>query len=149
MNLVLHPSSQDRYGPAPVPKQMSSKRRGTTSSSTPQRHDQASPSQVCSVIKLQNVLDRARRLLFGQSGNTPMSTPGSSYPSQGYPFPTQPPAMPENTPFGAPPPPYPQHPEQSMGWGYHPHAPTSNTALPSISAYHRNVSGCIAELFIL
>ncbi|KAI1796176.1 velvet factor-domain-containing protein [Ganoderma leucocontextum] len=130
MNLVLHPTSADRYVPANTPK---SKRRGTvTTNASNQRSTRQSPER---------------------SAPTPTTTqyPQASttaYSPQGYPFPAQPAPLPESNSFQAVHPYAPPPDSNAPSWGYPPS--TANVdraqsyapppALPSIHAINRNAS---------
>ncbi|OBZ76551.1 hypothetical protein A0H81_03856 [Grifola frondosa] len=133
MNLVLHPTSADRYVPANTPK---GKRRGTVSNPpTTQRSSRQSPTPSVSA---------SSNPQYSQStGMTPYMapSPGSYSAAQGYPFPPQSESSSFQpvSPYGPPPDPNPP------SWGY----PPSNTsmdrtqpyeppALPSIHAIGRN-----------
>ncbi|TDL29832.1 hypothetical protein BD410DRAFT_780327 [Rickenella mellea] len=120
MNLVLHPSSADRYVPAHVTKP---RRRVTTSSAPPQRAD-ATSSQ--------------------SAGAAPLTPAAPGYASAGYPFPAHPAPGPqpvEQAPF---PPPYAPHTDPSTSWNYHHqhliHPGAERGSLPPINSFNRGGS---------
>ncbi|TBU33125.1 velvet factor-domain-containing protein [Dichomitus squalens] len=134
MNLVLHPTSADRYVPANTPK---GKRRGTVTTNTSnQRSSRQSPER---------------------SAATPTATQypqpsNAAYSTQGYPFPAQPAPLPESNSFQAVHPYAPTPDTSAPSWGY----PPSNAsvdraqsyappALPSIHAVNRNTSPANAD----
>ncbi|KAI0772133.1 velvet factor-domain-containing protein [Trametes elegans] len=102
MNLVLHPTSADRYVPANTPK---NKRRGTvTTTTTNQKSSRQSPAPP---------LTTPTATQYPQPSST-------TYPAQGYPFPAQPAPAPESNSF-QPVHPYPPPADANApSWGYPP-----------------------------
>ncbi|KAI0638392.1 velvet factor-domain-containing protein [Trametes polyzona] len=124
MNLVLHPTSADRYVPANTPK---NKRRGTvTTNTSTQRSTRQSPAPS---------LPTPSTAQYSQPSNT-------NYPAQGYPFPAQPAPVPEPNSF------QPVHPYASQGdssapsWGYPPSGQAvdrpQSYGTPTLPAVNRN-----------
>ncbi|OCH96001.1 hypothetical protein OBBRIDRAFT_787851 [Obba rivulosa] len=140
MNLVLHPTSADRYVPSSTPK--SNKRRATNPPAQPsQRSDRSSPVPVAPPPP------NPPQYPQQSSGMTPFMTPTTpGYPAQAYPFPSQQGPVPESSSFT---PISPYGPPESHGpnWGY---APSTSAiervpsygppALPSIQPVSRNPS---------
>ncbi|PIL37344.1 hypothetical protein GSI_01037 [Ganoderma sinense ZZ0214-1] len=135
MNLVLHPTSADRYVPANTPK---GKRRGTvTTNTTNQRPSRQSPERSAPTPTTTQ---------YPQPSNT-------AYSPQGYPFPAQPAPLPESNSFQAVHPYAPPPDSNAPSWGYPP--ATANVdrsqsyapppALPSIHAINRNASPTNAD----
>lgn len=160
MNLVLHPSSADRY----IPTNVAKPRRRATAPTTPQRGADPQSSQVCVAcvtLILRPVIIYVTTLYFlfffgFQSSFTALPNPATSYAhaqhSSQYPF-APPPSVPGSagteTPPQFPAQPYPGQPG-SMGWAYppthvnHPSHPPAHppplphqSSLPSIHTFHQ------------
>ncbi|TFK85436.1 hypothetical protein K466DRAFT_622243 [Polyporus arcularius HHB13444] len=135
MNLVLHPTSADRYVPANTPK---GKRRGTVTANTSsnQRSSRQSPE---------------RSAPTPNTAQYPQPT-NASYSPQGYPFPAQPAPVPESNTF-PPVHPYAATPDANApSWGHFPAASNVDRtqsygppALPSIHSINRTASPTNAE----
>ncbi|KAI0832638.1 velvet factor-domain-containing protein [Trametes gibbosa] len=144
MNLVLHPTSADRYVPANTPK---NKRRSTvtTNSNSNQRSGRQSPAPAATTPSTTQYSQR-NTPQQSSTGMTPYMQPSSAnYPTQGYPFPAQPAPVPEPNSF------QPVHPYPSQGdstapsWGYPPSGPAvdrtqtyGTPALPTVNPVNRN-----------
>ncbi|KAI9000809.1 velvet factor-domain-containing protein [Trametes punicea] len=117
MNLVLHPTSADRYVPANTPK---NKRRGTvTTNASNQRSGRQSPAPSAptpSAAQYSQPLS---------SGMTPFVQPSSTnYPAQGYTYPPQSAPVPESDSFQPVHPYAPQAESNASSWGYPPPSST-------------------------
>ncbi|KAL4249637.1 Velvet domain-containing protein [Abortiporus biennis] len=112
MNLVLHPTSADRYVPSNTPK---AKRRGTTTSVAPPNSKSSRQSPAPSTAT------PSTSQAYGpqSTGMTPYMTPTSpaGYGSQGYPFPAQNPPSQESNSFH-PIAPYGPPAGETQQWGY-------------------------------
>ncbi|OJT05350.1 hypothetical protein TRAPUB_3791 [Trametes pubescens] len=127
MNLVLHPTSADRYVPANTPK---NKRRGTVTTNTSnQRSSRQSPAPSLPTPST------------AQYSQQPSNT---NYPAQSYPFPAQPAPVPESNSFQPVHPYAPQPDSNAPSWGYSPSGTTvdraqsyGTPALPTVTAVNR------------
>ncbi|KAH9943236.1 velvet factor-domain-containing protein [Epithele typhae] len=134
MNLVLHPTSADRYVPANTPK---GKRRGTvTQGSSNQRSSRQSPERSAPTPNTSQ---------YPQPSSTAYST-------QGYPFPPQAAPIPESNSFQPVHPYVPPTESGAPSWGYPPStAPVDRSqtygppSLPSIHNINRTTSPVSAE----
>ncbi|KAL7282566.1 hypothetical protein ACG7TL_004037 [Trametes sanguinea] len=113
MNLVLHPTSADRYVPSNTPK---NKRRGTVTTATSnQRSGRQSPATSAPVQPTAPYPQQSSAEI------TPYVQPSSAnYPAQGYTYPPQPPPAPESNSFQAVHPYAPQAESNASSWGYPP-----------------------------
>jgi hypothetical protein len=155
MNLVLHPSSADRYVPTHTSKP---RRRGASISGTQQRSGQETPvnarstptpqfrssgeAQVSIICYLKTQFSDYVTL---QSPSTTPPQPAFGGPN--YPYAQQPAPMPEATGFqSAQQQPYGPTSESTPSWGYPPQHPSAERstypppALPSIQTFGRNSS---------
>ncbi|TCD67564.1 hypothetical protein EIP91_012261 [Steccherinum ochraceum] len=121
MNLVLHPTSADRYVPNTTPK---AKRRGTTGSNAPnQRSGRQSPTPSAAPTPGASQYPQQQQ----STGMTPFMSPTAPhYSAQGYPFPAQNASPPDPNSF-QPIAPY-GPPADAPTWNYstHPNGPSSS-----------------------
>ncbi|KAI0353049.1 hypothetical protein OH77DRAFT_1407726 [Trametes cingulata] len=129
MNLVLHPTSADRYVPANTPK---NKRRGTVTTNTSnQRSNRQSPAPSAPTPSTAQYSQR-NYPQQPSTGMTPYMQPSSAnYPAQGYPFPAQSAPAPESNSFQAVHPYAPQTDSAAPSWGY----PPSGTNVDRTQSY--------------
>ncbi|KAI0650528.1 velvet factor-domain-containing protein [Trametes meyenii] len=124
MNLVLHPTSADRYVPANTPK---NKRRGTVTASTTnqQRSSRQSPAPPAATPSTAQYSQQP------STGMTPYVQPSNTnYSAQGYPFPAQPAPVPESNSFQPVHPYAPPTDSNTPSWGYPPSSATVDRAQP-------------------
>ncbi|KAH9948411.1 velvet factor [Amylocystis lapponica] len=139
MNLVLHPTSADRYVPTSAPK---AKRRATNANApSSSRTGRQSPTSA-----FPHQHPRNRNILHGMTPYISPSTPG--YPASAYPFPAQQPQPSESSFQAQPVNPYASQPDPNMpAWGYPPGASVDRTqphfsaALPPIQSMSRGAAG--------
>ncbi|CCM00655.1 uncharacterized protein FIBRA_02693 [Fibroporia radiculosa] len=137
MNLVLHPTSADRYVPANTPK---SKRRGTnanTASSSAQRPTRPSPSPApaSATAPAPAPAPASSPAQYSQQSNeiTPYMAPSTSgYSSQAYSYPNAPAPLPESPGYQSQPMSnYSTSSDAPPGWGY----PPPPTSMERVSQY--------------
>ncbi|KLO05346.1 hypothetical protein SCHPADRAFT_911105 [Schizopora paradoxa] len=133
MNLVLHPSSADRY----IPTNVAKPRRRATAPSTPSQRGPESQSSQSSFTALPNpattYAQHTQHSQYSYPG-TSQSTPGSSTDASSQPPP------PASSSFST------QQYSESVGWAYppahsghpsHPPPPPHQSSLPSIHTFHQ------------
>jgi len=121
MNLVLHPTSADRYTPANAPTK--TKRRATTSSTAPP----SQPSEAQSPVPATPSTSQYQ----SSSGMTPYMPPATpTFNPQGYPFPTEPSPVQDAASYQT------YGPPEATSWSYASQGPSQPYGPPALPSIH-------------
>ncbi|KAL0949238.1 hypothetical protein HGRIS_009316 [Hohenbuehelia grisea] len=141
MNLVLHPSSADRY----VPTQPKPRRRGTSTSAAPQSSGHQSPPRSTPTPQFPNRMRETQQQPPPPSTVAPIMPPQApGYSAPGSYFPAQPPPIPEAMGYQQAGPYGPAPAEGNPTWGYPQTSSVDRNAtypppvLPSIHSFGRS-----------